>query len=301
MPDFALTAICDATLQPQVAALIEAAVATAGAEVRDCRSIDDGFVLSLAAEQTPATSASARARAGELRRAAAMAVAEKNLPVDLAASPAEHRALPELLVLDMDSTLITIEVIDELGRRHGVGAEIAEITERAMRGELDFEASLRARVARLAGLSARAVDEVAASLVLTPGAERLISTLLARGAAVAVASGGFTFAADNLRRRLGLTAAYANQLEIVDGALTGKVLGEVVTAERKADVVRELAAARGIPAERTAAIGDGANDRLMLAASGFGVAFRAKPVLAGFADAAIDHGGLERVLAFLGA
>ncbi len=300
MPDFALTAICDDTLCSEVAALIQRAVTVAGAKVRDCRSIDDGFVFSISEAQTAAASASPRARAAELRQAAARAVAERKLPVDLAASPAEHRQLPELLVLDMDSTLITVEVIDELGRRHGVGAEIAEITERAMRGELDFEASLRARVARLAGLSARAVDQVAASLILTPGAERLISTLLSRGAAVAVASGGFTFAADTLRRRLGLTAAYANQLELVDGALTGRVLGEVITAERKADVVRELAASRGVPVERTAAIGDGANDRFMLAAAGFGVAFRAKPVLAGLADATIDHGGLDRVLSFLG-
>jgi phosphoserine phosphatase len=299
VPEFALTAICDATLQSQVAALIQGAVTAAGAKVRNCRAIDDGFIFELSAEKSAGTTASPRARAAELRRAAAAALAERKLPVDLAASPAEHRQLPELLVLDMDSTLITIEVIDELGRRHGVGAEIAEITERAMRGELDFEASLRARVAKLAGLRASALDEVAAALTLSPGAEHLISSLLARGAAVAIASGGFTFAATALKQRLGLTAAYANQLEVAGGALTGDVLGEVITAERKAEVVRELAAARGVPAERTAAIGDGANDRLMLAASGFGVAFRAKPVLAGFADAAIDHGGLDRVLAFL--
>ncbi|MBK7534344.1 MAG: phosphoserine phosphatase SerB [Myxococcales bacterium] len=241
----------------------------------------------------------ARAHAVNLRRSLAQDAAAAGVRLDLAVQPSDLRRPPRLLVMDMDSTLITIEVIDELARRHGVGAEVAAITERAMRGELDFEASLRARVHKLAGLPASALDAVAASLELSPGAAELIAAMQARGVAVAIASGGFSFAADLLRQRLGLTAAFSNQLELSAGALTGRVLGNVVTAERKAEVVHELAAAAGVTPQEAVAIGDGANDRLMLAAAGFGVAFRAKPALAAVADATIDHGGLERVLEML--
>lgn len=301
--DHVLTAICSSSLDAEVAPVIEVAVAGAGAAVQRVQRDAGGLTFALddgGARDGGAFAAALRARAVELRRAAAAALAARALPVDLAVQPAAWRALPRLLVMDMDSTLITIEVIDELARRHGVGAEVAAVTERAMRGELDFEASLRARALRLAGLPVAALDEVAAGLTLSDGAARLIATLQGQGCKVAVASGGFTFAADVLCQRLSLCAAFANRLEIAGGALTGRVLGAVVTAERKAEVVRELAHADGLRPEQTAAIGDGANDRLMLAAAGFGVAFRAKPVLAGVADAVIDHGGLERVLAFLG-
>jgi phosphoserine phosphatase len=300
--DYVLTAVSDPSLDAEITSLIEGAVAGAGAEVSSVRREAGGLVVAITASagEGAVGQGAPRARASELRRAVAATCKERGLKVDLAAQPAAWRVLPKLLVMDMDSTLITIEVIDELARRHGVGAEVAAVTERAMRGELDFEASLRARVERLRGLSAGVLDEVAAALVLSEGAPQLIEALQAHGAAVAIASGGFTFAADRLRQRLGLAAAYSNRLEIVDGAVTGRVLGAVVTAERKAELVQEMAAASGLRHEETAAIGDGANDRLMLAASGFGVAFRAKPVLAGFADATIDHGGLERVLTFFG-
>lgn len=316
MPRFVLTAACDPSLDAALAPLMEAALAGAGGAVEGLQRQGGALLATIeaaigtaaesAAEMADdmaddmADAAALRARAGELRRAVAAASTARGLAADFAAQPAQWRALPRLLVMDMDSTFITIEVIDELARRHGVGAEVAAVTERAMRGELDFEASLRARVERLRGLPASTLDDVAASLVLSDGAEQLIGALLARGAAVAIASGGFTFAAERLRQRMNLTAAHANQLEIVDGVVTGRVLGAVITAERKAEIVRELAAARGLAPWQTAAVGDGANDRLMLAAAGFGVAFRAKPILAGFADAAIDHGGLERILTFTG-
>lgn len=306
MPRFVLTAACDPSLDAALAPLMEAAIAGAGGAVAGLQRQGGALLATIeattevTAEATAEVDAALRARAGELRRAVAAASKARGLAADFAAQPAQWRALPRLLVMDMDSTFITIEVIDELARRHGVGTEVAAVTERAMRGELDFEASLRARVERLRGLPASTLDDVAASLVLSDGAEQLIEALLARGAAVAIASGGFTFAADRLRQRMNLTAAHANQLEIVDGVVTGRVLGAVITAERKAEIVRELAAARGLAPWQTAAVGDGANDRLMLAAAGFGVAFRAKPILAGFADAAIDHGGLERILTFTG-
>jgi phosphoserine phosphatase len=235
----------------------------------------------------------------ELRQQLAQWLRSSGHALDLAVQAEASRLAPGLLVMDVDSTLITVEVIDELARLHHVGGEVAEVTERAMRGELDFEASLRLRVSKLAGLRGEALTEVAASLPLSPGAERLVAELLAAGAQVAIASGGFTFATEALRQRLGLTAAFGNHLEVVDGVVTGRVLGAVVTAERKAEIVRELARAAGLAQERIVAIGDGANDRQMLAAAGFGVAFRGKPALVAVADATIDHGGLDRVLDFI--
>lgn len=289
MPRFRLIALADAPLDDVPLAL---ALVAAGAAVEATARWDGGLAILCDAPDAGPPREHARA----LRRAVAGALA--GAPVDLAVRRAGAPP-PRLVVFDMDSTLITIEVIDELARAHGVGAEVAAITERAMRGELDFEASLRARVGKLRGLRASAMDDLAARLVLSDGAERLIAALHDRGVAVAIASGGFTFAAAALQARLGLAHAHANQLELVDGALTGGVLGPVVTAERKAAVLRELAAAAGLDPAETAAIGDGANDRLMLAASGLGVAFRAKPALAAVADATIDHGGLDRVLAFI--
>lgn len=293
-----VTAACAPSLDAELLPLMEAAAAGAGAAMIRAERRGAGLVAAFDVDGATEEPAALRGRAGELRRAIAAASKAKGWAADFAAQPASWRALPGLLVMDMDSTFITIEVIDELARRHGVGAEVAAVTERAMRGELDFEASLRARVARLRGLSAHVLDEVADALVLSDGVAPLVEALLAHGSAVAIASGGFTFAADRLRQRMNLTAAYANRLEIEGGALTGQVLGEVVTAERKAALVRELAAARGLAPWQTAAAGDGANDRLMLAAAGFGIAFRAKPVLANVADAAIDHGGLDRILTF---
>jgi phosphoserine phosphatase len=302
---FVVTAIfgsVSSSLSPLEQAIQRAAVGAGGAVEQVLGLGPAGTGVGAGARATvsaPSGEASPRATAQALRRGIAAALAARGQRCDLAVQPLAARAEPRLLVMDMDSTLITIEVIDELARRHGVGAEVAEVTERAMRGELDFEASLRARVSRLAGLSAHVLEDVAAGLTLSDGAEELISRLLARGAAVAIASGGFTFAAHALQRRLGLTAAHANQLEIRDGALTGRVLGQVVTAERKAEIVRELMAAAGLRAEQAVAIGDGANDRLMVASAGLGVAFRAKPALALVADATIELGGLDRVLQFV--
>ena len=153
---------------------------------------------------------------------------------------------------------------------------------------------------QLAGLSVAALDELATALPLSPGAAALIAELRARGVVLAIASGGFTFAADTLRRDLGFAHAFANTLGIADGVLTGEVVGAVVTAERKAAVVDELRARYHLAPAQIVAIGDGANDRAMLAAAGLGVAFRPKPALAAVADAVISHGGLERVLAFVG-
>jgi len=210
------------------------------------------------------------------------------------------RRAKRLVVMDMDSTLIQMEVIDELARRRGVGAQVSAITLRAMQGELDFEASLRERVALLAGLEDRHLDEVAAALPLTDGAAGLVRILSRLGYRTAVISGGFTFAAEALKQRLGLDYAYANTLERAGGRLTGRVVEPIVTPQRKADLLDLLAQGERITLDQTIAIGDGANDLPMLQRAGLGIAFHAKPKVTAAAHTAISHGSLERVLYLLG-
>ena len=200
-----------------------------------------------------------------------------------------------LVVLDVDSTLITAEVIELLAEHAGSRAEVADITERAMRGELDFAESLHARVATLAGLPVSVFTDVLAEITLTPGAAELLAELMRRGWPVALVSGGFLEVVGPLARRLGVTRYRANGLEVVDGALTGRVQGPVVDRAGKAAALRAFAAEDEIPLERTIAIGDGANDLDMLTVAGFGIAFNAKPVLAGRADAVV-RGRLDDVL-----
>lgn len=210
------------------------------------------------------------------------------------------RRSKRLVVMDMDSTLIQIEVIDELARAHGVVGRVAEITRRAMQGELDFDAALRERVGLLAGLDAKVLHGLAANLPLTEGAETLVRVLKKLGYRTAVISGGFTLPAEALRARLGIDHAFANTLEIEDGKLTGRVLGPIINAQRKAELLSEVAAQHGIPLEQVVAIGDGANDLLMLQRAGLGIAFHAKPKLREAAHAAIGSMGLDAILYLLG-
>jgi phosphoserine phosphatase len=189
--------------------------------------------------------------------------------------------------MDVDSTLITQEVVELLAAHAGARDQVAEITERAMRGELDFAASLRARVATLAGLPVSVFAEVLDEVVVTPGAVELLAELDRRGWPVGLVSGGFVEVVAPLAERLGISRFHANALEVEHGALTGRVAGEVVDREVKARTLRAYAADAGIPMDRTVAIGDGANDLDMLAAAGFGIAFNAKPVLCEQADAVV--------------
>ena len=207
------------------------------------------------------------------------------------------RALDDrrLVVLDVDSTLLTAEVIELLAAHAGSREEVAAITARAMRGELDFAASLHARVATLAGLPATVFADVLAEVSLTPGAAELLAELAARGWPVALVSGGFLEVVGPLAARLDITRYRANGLQVMDGVLTGRVRGPVVDRAGKAEALRSFAADDEIPLERTIAIGDGANDLDMLAVAGYGIAFNAKPVLAGCADAVV-HGRLDDVL-----
>jgi phosphoserine phosphatase len=211
-----------------------------------------------------------------------------------------YRRNRRLVAFDMDSTLIKAEVIDELARVHGVGDEVAAITDRAMRGEIDFKESFRRRVALLKGLPASAFADVAAAVPLTDGAQRLISALKHFGYRTAIISGGFTYVGDRLKRELGIDYVYANELEMRDGVVTGAVVGEIVDAERKASLLRSLCSNEGIALAQSIAIGDGANDLPMLATAGLGVAFHAKPIVRESASHAISNFGLDSVLYLMG-
>lgn len=216
--------------------------------------------------------------------------------VDTALVPAALRNAPrKFLIMDVDSTLIQQEVIELLAAYAGKREEVTAVTEAAMRGELDFAQSLHARVAVLAGLPADVVDSVRAEVRLTEGAAELVAAFRAAGHAVAVVSGGFNQILRPIAEDLGLDYWIANELEIVDGALTGKVLGDVIDRAAKEKYLREWAAAEGIPMEHTIAVGDGANDLDMLGAAGIGVAFNAKPAVRAAADAAISLPYLDAV------
>lgn len=205
-----------------------------------------------------------------------------------------------LVVFDMDSTLIDAEVIDELAKEAGTGDAVAAITERAMRGELEFKQSFAARVAQLKGLDAAVLEQVAGRLRMTEGAERLIVTLKALGYRTAILSGGFTYFARHLQQRLGIDYVYANELAIVDGVVTGEVVGQVVDGQRKAELLLEIAEKEHLRPEQVIAVGDGANDLPMLSQAGLGVAFRAKPLVKESARHAISTLGLDAILYLIG-
>lgn len=211
-----------------------------------------------------------------------------------------YRRNRRLVVFDMDSTLIDAEVIDELAKEAGVGEQVSEITEAAMRGELDFKESFTKRMALLKGLDESVLEHVAARLQLTEGAESLISTLKQLGYKTAILSGGFEYFGRHIQQKLGIDYVYANQLEIVDGKVTGNVSGEVVDGQRKAQLLREIAASENIDLEQVIAVGDGANDLPMLSIAGLGIAFRAKPLVKATAKQSISKLGLDGILYLMG-
>ena len=223
------------------------------------------------------------------------------LGVDIAIERAGlARRSKRLVCFDCDSTLITGEVIEMLAAHAGREAEVAEVTERAMRGELDFEESLRERVATLAGLDASVLDSVARDIELTPGARTTIRTLKQMGYRTAVVSGGFIQVLEPMAADLDLDYVRANTLEIVDGKLTGKVIGKVVDRKAKAEFLAEFAEDSGLRLSQTVAVGDGANDIDMLTAAGLGIAFNAKPALREVADTSVTHPFLDSVLYIMG-
>ena len=233
-------------------------------------------------------------------RAAFMAITHEH-EIDIAFQRDDlYRRNRRLVVFDMDSTLIPVEVIDELAKEAGVGERVAKITAAAMRGELDFPAAFRERVRLLKGLPVEALERVAARIPLMDGAERLISTLRSLGYKTAILSGGFTYFGERIRQRLGIDYLYANSLEIADGLVTGEVTSEIVDGQVKARRLRELAEREGIGLEQCIAVGDGANDLPMIGIAGLGIAFHAKPVVRQNARQSLSTIGLDGILYLIG-
>lgn len=279
-------------LTPKAVAGVASAMTAAGANIeRVTRTASSPitaieFIISGADQNTISTAL------------APVAVAQS---LDIAVQPGGlHRFSKKLVQLDVDSTLITQEVIELLAAKAGAGKEVAAITESAMRGELDFEDSLRARVALLKGLPESVIAEVQSEITLTPGASVLVRTLQGLGHAVSVVSGGFIDVIAPLISELGIVHVRANKLEIIDGVLTGQVTGPIIDRAAKAKALREFAALESITIEQTVAIGDGANDLDMIAAAGLGIAFNAKPAVKAAADSSVSSPYLDSVLYLLG-
>lgn len=211
-----------------------------------------------------------------------------------------YRKAKRLIVLDMDMTLIQMEVIDEIAKHAGVESQVSHITEKAMNGEIDFNQALKERVALLKGLDQESLEKVYQSIVLTEGAESLIKTAKHLGYKTAVISGGFTYFTNKIKEKLKLDYAFANELEIIDGKLTGNVLGEIVNAQRKASLLEEIAKKENISIDQAIAVGDGANDLPMLQKAGLGVAFNAKPKVKEGAKVALSSKPLDSIFYLLG-
>ena len=259
----------------------------------------------LAPEDEPANACVELAGSGdasrELPMRAEFLAAAQKLSIDIAFQRESiFRRNRRLFAFDMDSTLIQGEVIDELAKMAGVGEDVVRITEAAMRGELGFDESFTRRIALLKGLAAERVHSLTEAIPLAEGAERLVQTLRLLGYKTAILSGGFTFFARSLQQRLGIDTVHANELEIVDGKVTGRVIPPIINGTRKADLLSEIARSEGISLEQVVAVGDGANDIPMLNLAGMGIAYRAKPLVRQNADQSISALGLDGLLYLVG-
>jgi phosphoserine phosphatase len=279
-------------LQPSAVAAVAGRIAASGANIDRITRLASDPVTCVELDVSGAEPTS-------LRNALARVAADSGVDVAVQRAGLERRAM-RLIVMDVDSTLIQDEVIDLLAERAGCAAEVAKVTESAMRGDLDFAASLRERVALLAGLDAAVLDSVRASLRLTPGARTLIRTLKRLGYKCGIVSGGFTTVIQPLADDLGIDYVAANTLEVQGGKLTGRVLEPIVDRDGKTEALRRFAQAAGVPLSQTVAVGDGANDLGMIGAAGLGVAFNAKPVVRDAADAAVNVPYLDTILYLLG-
>ena len=284
--------VMGAPLRPESVAEITAAIAGLGGNIDRIRRIASYPVTAIVLEASGASVDALRGPLASIASASGCDVAVQRKEID--------RRGQHLVVMDVDSTLIAHEVIDLLAEEAGVGVEVQAITERAMRGELDFEQSLRARVALLSGLDEAALQTVRAKITLTPGARTLCRTLNKLGFKIALVSGGFIEVVEPIAHELGIDHVRANRLEIHDGRLTGGLMGPVIDRKAKQQALEEFAAEEGIPLSRTIAIGDGANDIDMLTRAGLGVAFNAKPATRAAADTAVNVPYLDSVLYLLG-
>jgi len=225
----------------------------------------------------------------------------KKIGMDIIAQPEQvFKKRKKVIVFDMDSTIVDGEIIDEMARLAGVGKRVATITERGMRGEIDFSESLRARVSLLKGLKIKNLESIAKTVKLTKGSEELVAALKEMGFKVALLSGGFSFFTDVLKKRLGFDYAFGNELEIKEGRLTGRIKGRIIDAKRKAEVLDEICRKEGVTRDEVVAVGDGSNDRIMVANAGLGIAFNAKEILKKVADGAITKDHMKGVLYCLG-
>jgi phosphoserine phosphatase len=225
----------------------------------------------------------------------------RKVGMDIIAQP-EHtfKKRKKVIVFDMDSTIVDGEIIDEMARLAGAKGKVKALTEKGMRGEIDFVQSLRSRVSFLRGLRIKSLDSISKTLKLTKGSEELIAALKEMGFKVTLISGGFTYFTDILKKRLGFDYAFGNELEIKGGRLTGRIKGRIIDAERKAEIMDEICQKEGITREEVVAVGDGSNDRIMLANAGLGIAFNAKEILKKVADGAITRDHMRGVLYCLG-
>ncbi|MER5628630.1 phosphoserine phosphatase SerB [Streptosporangium sp. NPDC002544] len=284
--------VLGAPLQPAAMAGISGRIAAAGANIDRIERLSSYPVTCIELSLSGADPDTLRAE---------LAVEAHAQQVDVAVQRTGlHRRAKRLIVMDVDSTLIQAEVIELLAAHAGCLEEVARVTEEAMRGELDFAESLRRRVALLEGLSEEVFEKVREELVLTPGARTLVRTLKRLDYRFAIVSGGFTQLTDALVEDLGIDYSAANTLEVVDGVLTGRVVGEIVDRPGKARALERFAREAGIPISQTVAIGDGANDLDMIAAAGLGIAFNAKPVVRRAADTAVNVPYLDSILYLLG-
>ena len=265
-----------------------------GVNIERISTLDHHGALAMEMTLNPKGASLAQARRGLLEKS-------RELGFDLALQKMEaYRKNKRLVFFDMDSTLVDLEVIDELARLAGVYHEVARITEKAMRGEFDFEESLTQRVALLKGVTLEQMDELRDSLRLNPGVEQTVCTLKWLGFKLGLVSGGFTYFAEKVKERLGLDYAFANQLEIRDGRLTGRVTGQIIDAAAKARILSQVARDQGILPDQVVAVGDGANDALMLGQAGLGIAYNAKPRLQEVAHVSLSQSGMTHLLHLLG-
>jgi phosphoserine phosphatase len=290
-PRFAVTVI-GAQISPEAFGAVANAIASAGGNIDSIERLSRYPVISYELAVSGGDQSAMRS---------SLLVTSAGHEVDVAVqAEGLTRRSKRLIVLDVDSTLIQDEVIDLLADEAGVAAEVAELTARAMTGEIDFAASLTRRVALLRDLPVDSLERVWARIRLTPGARTFVRTLHRMGMKIAIVSGGFTVFTERLKADLGLDHAFGNQLEIIDGKLTGNLIGQPIDRARKASILTEVARVEGIPLDQTVAIGDGANDLDMLAVAGLGIAFNAKPVVRDAAQTAVSVPYLDAILFLLG-